>query len=44
VPFDKNIAVSYSKGKLLTNRDSGWEEKFSVLFNTIKEEYGNSNN
>ena len=22
VPFDKNIAVSYSKGKLLTNRDS----------------------
>jgi len=44
VPFDKNIAVSYSKGKLLTNRDSGWEEKFSELFDTIKEEYGNSNN
>ncbi len=34
VPFDKNIAVSYSKGKLLTNRDSGWEGKFSELFNT----------
>jgi len=44
VPFDKNIAVSYSKGELLTNRDSGWEEKFSELFDTIKEEYGNSNN
>lgn len=44
VRFDKNIAVSYSKGKLLTNQDSGWEEQFSELFNTIKEEYGNSNN
>lgn len=44
IPFDKNIAVSYSKGELLTDRDSEWKDKFSELFNKIKEEYGNSNN
>ncbi|HHT60792.1 MAG: ATP-binding protein [Paludibacteraceae bacterium] len=44
VPFDKNIAVSYSKGELLTDLNSEWEEKFSQLYNTIREEYGNSSN
>ncbi|NLX40807.1 MAG: P-loop NTPase [Bacteroidales bacterium] len=44
IPFDKNIAVSYSKGELLTDQDSKWKEKFSELFNKVKEEYGNSNN
>jgi MinD superfamily P-loop ATPase len=44
IPFDKNIAVSYSKGELLTDQDSKWKEKFSELCNKVKEEYGNSNN
>jgi len=44
IPFDKNIAVSYSKGELLTDQDSKWKEKFSELFKKVKEEYGNSNN
>jgi len=44
IPFDKEIAVCYSNGKLLTNLNSEWETKFYHLFNTIIEQYANSHN
>ncbi len=44
VPFDKEIAISYSNGKLVSNINSDWEEKFYQLYLTINEQYGNSNN
>jgi MinD superfamily P-loop ATPase len=44
VPFDKKIAVSYSNGELLTNLYPDWEAEFNQLYDTITEQYGNSNN
>ncbi|MBP6934663.1 MAG: ATP-binding protein [Paludibacteraceae bacterium] len=43
VPFDKKIAVSYSNGELLTNLYPDWDIKFNQLYDTIIEQYGNSN-
>lgn len=44
VPFDKNIASIYSKGKLVSNENADWEQKFNQLFYKILEQYGNSSN
>lgn len=44
IPFDKNIASSYSKGEILARNEPEWEIKFNNLYNTIIEEYGNSRN
>lgn len=42
VPFDKEIAVAYSKGEMITNQSIEWKEKFNHLYHTIKEEFGKS--
>ncbi|MDD4115338.1 MAG: ATP-binding protein [Massilibacteroides sp.] len=42
VPFDREIAVGYSNGELLTNRSQDWTQKFNQLFHTIIEQYANS--
>ncbi len=39
VPFDREIAVAYSKGELVTNLNSGWKAKFSQLYHAIKEQF-----
>lgn len=39
VPFDREIAVAYSKGELITNLNSDWRTKFNHLYYTIKEEF-----
>jgi MinD superfamily P-loop ATPase len=44
IPFDRDIASTYSKGELLTNADMEWEQKFNQLFTSITIEYGNSRN
>ena len=42
VPFDKSIAITYSKGKLISNENPEWENKFSQLYKLILQEHGNS--
>lgn len=44
IPFDKNIAMTYSKGALISNENKEWEQKFLLLFNQILHQHGNSNN
>ncbi|MDD3079761.1 MAG: ATP-binding protein [Paludibacter sp.] len=44
VPFDKNIALHYSKGNVLAEKDIEWSIKFNQLYNTILERYGDSCN
>ena len=39
VPFDREIAVAYSKGELITSINSEWKTKFKQLYHTIKEEF-----
>ena len=42
IPFDKNIAMVYSKGELITNKNEEWEQKFIQLYQQILIENGNS--
>lgn len=39
VPFDKEIAVAYSKGELITNLSNEWKNKFIDLYHNIKQEF-----
>lgn len=39
VPFDREIAVAYSKGELITNLNTAWRAKFNRLYHAIKEEF-----
>ena len=39
VPFDREIAVAYSKGELITNLNTAWRTKFNRLYHAIKEEF-----
>lgn len=39
VPFDREIAVAYSKGEMITNLSSEWREKFNQLYRNIKEDF-----
>ena len=36
VPFDREIAVAYSKGELITNLNTAWRAKFNRLYHAIK--------
>lgn len=42
IPFDRQIAVDYSKGKLITMVNPDYAESFMQLFNHIENNYGNS--
>lgn len=42
IPFDREIASIYSNGRLLTNENTEWQQKFNQLFTSITTEYGNS--
>ena len=44
IPFDKAIAMTYSKGELISTKEAEWDIKFNELFNTICTHYGNSDN
>lgn len=44
IPFDKSIAMIYSKGELITNENAEWNQKFKQLFTNICDHYGNSCN
>ena len=44
IPFDKAIAMTYSKGELISTKDAEWDKKFNQLFNNICAHYGNSDN
>jgi MinD superfamily P-loop ATPase len=44
IPFDKNIASSYSKGEILARNEPEWEKHFNNLYNKIIEAHGNSRN
>lgn len=44
IPFDKEIALCYSNGNLLTNLSSEWDQKFYKLYNSIIDNYDHSNN
>ncbi len=44
IPFDKEIAKTYSIGELLVDKSVEWRDVFLQLFENIKEQYGNSNN
>ncbi len=37
IPFDRAIASTYSKGRLLTDESTGWRERFVELFADIRE-------
>ncbi len=39
VPFDREIAVAYSKGKMITNLSNEWRAKFNQLYRCIKEDF-----
>lgn len=39
VPFDREIAVAYSKGEMITNLSSEWHLKFNQLYRNIKEDF-----
>lgn len=38
VPFDRDIAVTYSKGELVTNLNQAWKLKFKDLYNKLEEQ------
>lgn len=42
IPFQKEIAESYSKGDLFIKRYPEWETKFLKIFSEINKKYGNS--
>lgn len=42
IPFDREIAMCYSKGELLTNQNAHWEVLFNQLYLTILKDYANS--
>ena len=42
IPFDKRIAVHYSKGELLVQQMTEWQQPFMDMFNKIMNIYGNS--
>jgi len=44
VPFDKEIALSYSKGEFAVNNKDEWNSLLELMFITICEKYGNVNN
>jgi MinD superfamily P-loop ATPase len=44
IPFDRNIAESYGKGKLIARDNPELQLKFLKMFNEILAEYGNSSN
>jgi len=44
VPFDKEIALHYSKGEILSDKNADWDIKFNRLYNLILERYGNCSN
>lgn len=44
IPFDKEIALHYSKGELITKNKTEWESQFSSMFDLIMKKYGNSSN
>lgn len=37
VPFDREIAVAYSKGEMITNLSSEWREKFNQLYRNMED-------
>ena len=39
VPFDREIAIAYSKGEMITNLSSEWREEFNQLYRNIKEDF-----
>jgi MinD superfamily P-loop ATPase len=41
IPFDREIAVSYSNGALVTELCPDWAEQFNQLYHIIQEQYGN---
>lgn len=43
IPFDKEIAVKYSNGELITNSNNEWKIKFIQLYKRIIENYADSN-
>lgn len=42
IPFDKRIASHYSKGELLVQQMTQWQQPFMDMFNKIMNTYGNS--
>ena len=42
IPFDKRIVVHYSKGELLVQQMTEWQQSFMDMFNKIMNIYGNS--
>lgn len=42
IPYNRQIAEIYSNGELLTEEQPVWLEKFENLFESIQENYGNS--
>ncbi|MDD3877612.1 MAG: hypothetical protein PHT69_13410, partial [Bacteroidales bacterium] len=44
IPFTRAIASSYSKGELLSINNNEWKNKFLILYDLIKKNYGNSGN
>ena len=44
IPFDKHIALSYSKGEILVDSNEEWQLKFNDLYNSIVKKYGNCGN
>ncbi len=38
VPYDRDIAVAYSKGELITNLSETWKQKFKALYHNLKGE------
>lgn len=43
IPFDRDIAAEYAGGGLLVANNTQWQEQFQALFESIVEQYGNSN-
>jgi MinD superfamily P-loop ATPase len=37
IPFDRNIAETYSRGELIVENMPGWKDKFLKLYDSIKE-------
>ena len=43
IPFDRSIAEAYSKGKMIVEVMSEWEERFAKLYHQIKEIISSNN-
>lgn len=43
IPYDKEIAMHYSKGELFSSFKKTWQTQLKLMFNQIIEKYGNSN-